>query len=267
MATDATGTPTPLGIPKFNTSADAPSGLGTNAMMDAIDALIQARIGIPAGIASGDVPVWNGTTFVKSSTLGMSPSGLSGYPSDISKSLRGDGSWTKSPALLYDSGDAGVTFPTASITTPALSQAYKHLRVIIKARDTSASHSFVMLLRLNGDGGANYRTWGVGATGSTVAAAGGGGATSASPFAYPGSLADANVFGAAVVDILDYTNATTWKSLSGQGGVYADVTAGDQFFATVTGAWQSTAAITTLTLTSGGITFAAGTRLSVYGLA
>jgi hypothetical protein len=31
LATDATGSPTPLGIPKFNTSADAPSGLGGNA--------------------------------------------------------------------------------------------------------------------------------------------------------------------------------------------------------------------------------------------
>lgn len=43
MATDATGTPTALGIPKFNTSVDAPSGLGGNAQMDSIDGLIQAH--------------------------------------------------------------------------------------------------------------------------------------------------------------------------------------------------------------------------------
>lgn len=43
MATDATGTPTSLGIPKYNTSADAPSGLGFNAAMDTIDALLVAR--------------------------------------------------------------------------------------------------------------------------------------------------------------------------------------------------------------------------------
>lgn len=43
MATDATGTPTALGIPKFNTSVDAPSGLGGNAQMDSIDALLQAH--------------------------------------------------------------------------------------------------------------------------------------------------------------------------------------------------------------------------------
>lgn len=40
MATDATGTPTSKGIPKYDTANDAPSGLGFNAAMDAIDSLL-----------------------------------------------------------------------------------------------------------------------------------------------------------------------------------------------------------------------------------
>lgn len=41
MATDATGTPsTNYSIPKFNTAVDAPSGKGSNAIVDAIDAVI-----------------------------------------------------------------------------------------------------------------------------------------------------------------------------------------------------------------------------------
>lgn len=40
MATDATGTPTSLGIPKYNTAVDAPTGRGFNAAMDVIDGLI-----------------------------------------------------------------------------------------------------------------------------------------------------------------------------------------------------------------------------------
>jgi len=40
MAQDATGTPTPKGIPKFNTAVDAPSGKGFNAAMDVIDGLL-----------------------------------------------------------------------------------------------------------------------------------------------------------------------------------------------------------------------------------
>lgn len=42
MATDATGTPTTLGIPTFNVDVDSPSGAGSNAQMEAIDDLIVA---------------------------------------------------------------------------------------------------------------------------------------------------------------------------------------------------------------------------------
>lgn len=44
MALDATGTPTALGIPKYNTAADPPSGKGFNAAMDALDTLLAARL-------------------------------------------------------------------------------------------------------------------------------------------------------------------------------------------------------------------------------
>ncbi len=80
MATDATGTPTSLGIPKYNTSSDPPSGKGFNAAMDAIDALLLARISAPSGIATGETSVWNGTTFVRSSVTKLSTASLSGYP-------------------------------------------------------------------------------------------------------------------------------------------------------------------------------------------
>lgn len=43
MPTDATGTPTSLGIPTYNVDADAPSGLGFNEAMAVIDALLVAR--------------------------------------------------------------------------------------------------------------------------------------------------------------------------------------------------------------------------------
>lgn len=54
MATDATGTPTSLGIPTYNVNVDAPSGNGNTAQMQAIDALLVAR----ATIAS---PAFTGT--------------------------------------------------------------------------------------------------------------------------------------------------------------------------------------------------------------
>lgn len=77
MPTDATGTPTSLGIRKYNTSVDPPSGLGFNGAMDDIDALLVARVTKPAGIVSGEVPVWNGAAFVRSS---ITPLGASSLP-------------------------------------------------------------------------------------------------------------------------------------------------------------------------------------------
>ena len=62
MAQDATGTPTSLGIPKYNTAADAPSGKGFNAAMDAIDALIVAK-GLPAGSITNGAVYWNGSAW------------------------------------------------------------------------------------------------------------------------------------------------------------------------------------------------------------
>lgn len=93
MATDATGTPTAKGIPKFNTAVDPASGKGTNAMMDAIDLLFDGYAAKPSGIVSGEVPVWNGSTWVRSSVTRIGASSLgSGSPSS-STFLRGDGTW------------------------------------------------------------------------------------------------------------------------------------------------------------------------------
>jgi microcystin-dependent protein len=101
MPTDATGTPTPLGIPTFNTSVDAPSGLGFNAAMPVIDTLIQARVNKPAGLNIGDVPVWNGSTFVI-------PTGTR----TGSNFLRDDGSWQ--PVAT----PAGTVVPYAGSSAP-----------------------------------------------------------------------------------------------------------------------------------------------------
>lgn len=81
MATDATGTPTSLGIPKYNPNVDAPSGLGFNAAMDAIDALITARG--PAPTSSG-VKVWNNGTGAWDAVGGTA---------DGTKFLRDDNTW------------------------------------------------------------------------------------------------------------------------------------------------------------------------------
>jgi len=64
MPTDATGAPTSLGIRKYNTSADAPSGLGFNGAMDDIDVLLAARITKPATPGTNAGLIWSGAAWV-----------------------------------------------------------------------------------------------------------------------------------------------------------------------------------------------------------
>lgn len=122
MATDATGTPTTvLGLPKLNVSVDPPSGKGINAMMDDIDTKV---VGKPSGIASGEVPVWDGSAWVRSSVTRVGVTSLgSGSPSG-SNFLRGDGTWASAgvsvvapavhPTFVATSSDSGLFTPVAN---------------------------------------------------------------------------------------------------------------------------------------------------------
>lgn len=145
MATDATGTPTALGIPKFNVAVDAPSGLGTNAMMDSIDALLQGRVAKPASIAAGEVPVWNGSTWVRSTTTNIGPTSLGSGTPDTTKFLRGDGSWQ-----VVSSGPT-ITYATTPPGSPASGD-------IWYAVDSTTSPTYQWTFRWN-NGSSNTDKW------------------------------------------------------------------------------------------------------------
>lgn len=117
MPTDLTGTPTPnVGIGTYNVDADAPSGLGFNAAMGQIDTIFTGYPKTPAGIVAGEAMIWNGTTFVRSSNTGLSPSGIAGYPSDGTKALFGDGSWKTTSSAGKELDYAAITSPNAAVT-------------------------------------------------------------------------------------------------------------------------------------------------------
>lgn len=65
---DASGTPsTNYSIPKLNTAVDPPSGKGENTIVDFIDNLLKTKFTEkPTGILSGEVPVWNGSGWARS---------------------------------------------------------------------------------------------------------------------------------------------------------------------------------------------------------
>lgn len=142
MAQDATGTPTSLGIPTYNTQVDAPSGKGFNAAMAAIDALIAAAPSKPAGIVSGEVPVWNGSTWVRSSVTNIGPTSLGSGTPDNTKFLRGDGVWA---------AVGGVTTGTSLPGSPTDGQ-------LFMLTDSTSASTWTWLFRYNSSA-ASAKKW------------------------------------------------------------------------------------------------------------
>jgi hypothetical protein len=117
MATDATGPVTSLGIPTIDPDADAPSGLGDNSIVNAIDALLVQRPAKPAGIVSGEAMVWNGASWDRSSVTRVGPTSLGSGTPDATKVLRGDGVWASSE-LDYVEFTGGASSAAATEAAP-----------------------------------------------------------------------------------------------------------------------------------------------------
>lgn len=181
MATDATGTPTPLGIPKYNVDADAPSGLGFNAAMDALDALIAARVTKPVGLAPGEVPVWNGTGWDRSSVTRIGAASLGSGTPDATTFLRGDQTWASPPGGLTKLGETLQNTNQPSISVASIAGGHRNLLVTLTALGGDQVSTANAVLRLNGDTGSNYRYQLLYNNGSTTAQA----VTDAGPTGFP----------------------------------------------------------------------------------
>ena len=152
---------------------------------------------------------------------------------------------------------------TASVTFSSLDSYtdYQHLQLRITARATTQPDPTRSIsLRANGDSGSNYAAHRLNGNGSSVNSY----AYTSQQQAYlgqvAGSNASANVFGALVIDILDFSNAsknTTFRSFSGIATNEVNI---------FSGLWNNTAAVTSLTIFCGGDNLGTGSRLSLYGL-
>lgn len=163
------------------------------------------------------------------------------YASQISGHL-----WA--PSGAYDS-IATVTVGSggsSSITFSSIPSTYQHLQIRMIQRDNQASVADGARLRFNSDTGSNYAFHILRGDGSTAQAYDGVSQTNILlTFDLAGATAGANVFGAAVIDILDYANTNknkTVRSLSGRDNN------GDGGVALDSGLWQSTSAINSITI-------------------
>jgi hypothetical protein len=141
---------------------------------------------------------------------------------------------------------------------------YKHLQVRLVGRSAEATTGiYDLLIRFNGDTGSNYSGHNLRGTGSAAQS------NALINFTYilnestfPGNSNTANIFGSAVIDILDpfsTTKNTTTRSLGGHNSSESRLYLGS-------GAYYSTAAVNSITVgpTTGSVV--AGSRFSLYGI-
>lgn len=145
MAVDATGVPTsPDNLPKLNTSVDAPSGLGMNAMMDSVQTALNTKPGTPAGLLSGEAMVWNGAAFVRNSVTPVA--NLGAFSAVASAGANQDLAWpsAQTHTTFFDLTGSGATIRSVVAPTAGLGN-----RILF--RNSSAG---VITLRHNATAGA-----------------------------------------------------------------------------------------------------------------
>lgn len=144
---------------------------------------------------------------------------------------------------------------------------YKHLQIRCIGRTDRANSGGgdYASIRFNGDSGSNYAYHEIYGNGTTAGAQAGASQT----FGFLERLADAGatsgMFGAIVVDILDYSNVYKYKTVRNLGGYDNNSTGGSVMLGS--SLWMNTAAINSITLAPGGGTnFVINSRFSLYGV-
>jgi hypothetical protein len=155
----------------------------------------------------------------------------------------------------------------SSVDFTGISSAYTHLqiRAILKTNENSTGATNIEM-RFNSDTGSNYTRHYLRGTGS---AADTGAATSQSRFtvgtAVQSGAALANMFGAMIVDVLDYTNTSKYKTVRALSGQNTNGS-GTQGMWLQSGVWMNTNAITSISIFSSSSNLSQYASFALYGI-
>jgi len=153
----------------------------------------------------------------------------------------------------------------ADVEFTSIPATYTHLQLRAIARTNySGGVTDTLVIRINSDTGNNYAWHQVGGNGSSAFAQSGTTTNLIYASYIASSTSGTSVFGASIIDILDYANTNKYKTLRNltgedrNGG--GDLTLGS-------GLWQNTNAITSIKLTQGeGTSFAQYSHFALYGI-
>ena len=150
----------------------------------------------------------------------------------------------------------------ANIEFTSIPQTFTHLQLRLFGRETASGTVNNEWMRFNSDTGSNYAWHDLTGNGSVTGASSQSATTAMKSATWmPGTSASTNVFGGAVVDILDYTNTNKYKTVRSLTGADNN---GSGTIAFTSGLWMSTAAITTVTIVVSN--FAQYSHAALYGV-
>jgi hypothetical protein len=154
----------------------------------------------------------------------------------------------------------------ATVTFSSIPSTFKHLQIRAIGRTSRISTNATIYLQLNSDTASNYSNHNLIGDGASASSDGAGSRTPdfIAACVAGGTLATANSFGVAVIDILDYANTDKYKTIRSLTGRDFNGS-GDARLASAN--WRNTNAITTIELKdSSGANIAQYSSFALYGI-
>jgi hypothetical protein len=154
---------------------------------------------------------------------------------------------------------------SSTITFSSIPGTYKHLQIRAITRDNGVGVYNTYKVTYNGDTASNYSVHAMyGQNINTVDQFGNANQTGIIVYATPSAVAS-GIFGAQVIDILDYADTNKYKTQRSIGGVSEN---NDNNLITVmSGSWRSTSAISSITIAANGTTlFQEYSSFALYGI-
>jgi len=153
----------------------------------------------------------------------------------------------------------------ADIQFTSIPADYTHLQIRGIARSLEANTGVdVPYVTFNSDSGSNYSYHQINGTGSGVSVV----ADTSTAFMRGGYIAlnsePANVFGAVIIDILDYANTNKYKTIRSLSGTEYNNTSGA--VGLFSGSWRNTNAITSIKITASVANLAQYSQFALYGI-
>lgn len=170
-------------------------------------------------------------------------------------------SWESIESFTVGSGGtASITFGSGG-TIP---QTYKHLQIRGIGKTTRVSYGAGTMVQFNGSTGSSYANHELFGDGATAYSNGSGSVTAIRVDAANATTSVSNVFGVAVIDLLDYANTSKNKTLRALSGT--DVNGAGGTIAFNSGVWLNTSAITSIKLFPEVGTFMQYSSYALYGI-